>query len=93
MRYQLSKLEKQSGTLQTLVYLSEKGETNFQTAMDEIGMFYSVFYRALVKLKEAGLVTQRVDSTAVPNRNMISLTAKGKKVAELLKKIEEVLKG
>ena len=93
MRYQLSKLEKQSGTLQALIYLSEKGETNFQNAMDEIGIFYSVFYRALVKLKEAGLVVQRVDSTAVPHKNMISLTPRGKKVAELLKKIEEVLEG
>ena len=93
MKYQLSKLEKQSGTLQALVYLDGKGETNFQTAMDEIGLFYSVFYRALVKLKEAGLVVQRVDGTAVPKKNMISLTPKGKKVAERLKKIEEVLEG
>ena len=92
MKYQLSKLEKQSGTLQTLVFLNEAGETNFQAAMDQIGLFYSVFYRALVKLKEAGLVAQRIDSKAIPNKNMISLTDKGKKVARKLKDIEEILK-
>jgi predicted transcriptional regulator len=39
------------------------------------------------------LVKSRIDNTSYPARNMISLTPKGKKVAELLKKIEEVLEG
>ena len=48
-------------------------------------------YKALEKCKELELVKSRIDNTSYPARNMISLTPKGKKVAELLKKIEEVL--
>jgi len=40
---------------------------------------------------EYGLVNTRVDSSTYPPRNMISITEKGKKVAEHLKKVEEVL--
>ncbi len=39
------------------------------------------------------MITQRIDNSSYPARNMISLTPKGKRVAELLKKIEEVLEG
>jgi len=40
---------------------------------------------------EYGLVNTRVDSSSYPPLNMISLTEKGKEVAEHLKKVEEVL--
>lgn len=91
MRYLISGLEKQSGTLQVILFLNETGEVNFKTMMDELGLFYNVLYRALGKLKELDLIIQRTDSTARQPRNMISLTAKGRKVAEKLREIEETL--
>ena len=48
-------------------------------------------YASLELLKEMGLVKTRIDQTKYPARNMISLTEKGKTIAEKLKEIEELL--
>jgi len=39
------------------------------------------------------LVDAKIDNSKFPNEEIISLTDKGKKVAEKLKEIEEILEG
>jgi predicted transcriptional regulator len=46
-----------------------------------------------VRLKQMKLVRARIDSSKYPSEEIISLTGKGRKVAEKLKEIEEVLGG
>jgi len=49
-------------------------------------------YSVIDKLKELELIKTRIDRSSYPPRKMISLTDKGRKVAEKLKEIEEILK-
>ncbi|MCL5954922.1 MAG: hypothetical protein M0T81_00250 [Thermoplasmatales archaeon] len=48
-------------------------------------------YDSLEKLKSIGIVKTRIDTSKYPNRNMISLTDKGQKMAMKLMEIEEIL--
>ena len=86
-------LEKQSGIIRLLLFLHERGEYMLSKIWADGGISVHQGYKALEKCKELELVKSRIDNTSYPARNMISLTTKGKKVAELLKKIEEVLEG
>jgi hypothetical protein len=85
-------LEGQAGNLRVLIYLSDIGETNFQSIVEGLPLTGRSLYSAINKLKELGLIKTRTDSSSYPPRNMISLTDRGKRVAEYLKKVEEVLK-
>jgi len=85
-------LEGQAGNLRVLIYLSDIGETNFQSIVEGLPLTGRSLYSAINKLKELGLIKTRIDSSSYPPRNMISLTDRGKRVAEYLKKVEEVLK-
>ncbi len=76
-----------------VVFLSDKGEYILSKIWEEADIGTNQGYRSLDKARELGLISSRVDNSSYPPKNMISLTPKGKKVAELLKKIEEVLKG
>ena len=88
----LKKLERQSGILRLLYHLLE-GESYFTKILGDYDIPNNQLVRSISELKELGLITQRIDNSSYPPKNMISLTPKGKKVAELLKKIEEVLEG
>ncbi|MGC8651529.1 MAG: transcriptional regulator [Minisyncoccia bacterium] len=84
-------LEDQSGNLRVLVFLLDIKETNFQNIVEELPITGRSLYGAIDKLKELGLIKTRIDKSSYPQKNMISLTEKGKQVAERLKEIEEVL--
>lgn len=49
-------------------------------------------YQSLQKLKSMGIINTRVDASKYPNRNIVFLTEKGKKLAQKLMDIEELLK-
>jgi len=87
----LKNLEGQKGILRILVYLLDKGEVSIQNITDNTDLYYNIVKKSSSLLREYELANTRVDNSTYPPRNMISLTEKGKKVAEYLKKIEEVL--
>ena len=88
----LKNLEGQKGILRILVYLLDKGEVSIQNITDSTDLYYNIVKKSSSLLREYGLANTRVDNSTYPPRNMISLTDKGRKVAEKLKEIEEVLK-
>ncbi len=83
--------EKQSGLLRLILFIDEQKEYLLSKIWADAGISINQGYRSIEKARQMGLIRQRVDASSYPARNMISLTPKGKKVAELLKKIEEVL--
>ena len=85
--------EKQSGLLRLIVFLDEQDEYLLSKIWTDAGISINQGYRSVEKAKQMGLIRQKVDASSYPPKNMISLTPKGKKVAELLKKIEGVLEG
>ena len=87
----LEKLEGQKGLLRILVYLFDHGETNFQRIVDDSNLYDRIVRNSIPILKDAGLVSTRIDDTSYPPKNMISLTKKGKQIAEKLREIEEIL--
>lgn len=87
----IQKLEKQSGILRLLVFLDTVDEIMLSDIWDETGIAIHQGYNSVQKGKELGLIKSRIDNSSYPPKNMISLTEKGRKVAEHLKKIEELL--
>ncbi|MGC9193729.1 MAG: winged helix-turn-helix transcriptional regulator [Thermoplasmata archaeon] len=87
----IKEFEGQKGILRLLVYLYEKGETNYYSIIKESDIYDRVLRLSVEKLRELKLIESRTDNSTYPPRNMISLTPKGRKVAEKLKEIEEIL--
>jgi len=84
-------LEGQKGILRVLILLKDKGEINYYSIIEESDLHDRVLRLSLEKLKELRLIEARLDNSTYPHHNMISLTDKGRKVAEKLKEIEKVL--
>lgn len=84
-------LEKQSGILRILVFLYVNEEYMLSNIWRDANIPINSGYEALRKAKDLSLVQSRTDSSSYPPKNMISLTEKGKRVAEYLKRIEEIL--
>jgi len=84
-------LEEQKGILRVLILLKNKGEINYYSIIKESDLYDRVLRLSLEKLKELRLIESRLDNSTYPPPNMISLTDRGRKVAEKLKEIEEVL--
>ena len=85
----LKVLEKQSGFLRLLVYLSDKKEKALTEILDETDIPVHQLYSSIEKAKELDLVKTRIDSKKYPPRNLVSLTVKGRKFS---KKLEELMK-
>lgn len=85
----LKVLEKQSGFLRLLVYLSDKKEKTLTEILDETDIPVHQLYASIEKAKELGLVKTRVDRGKYPARNLVSISTKGGKVA---KKLDEVIR-
>ncbi|MEM3390548.1 MAG: winged helix-turn-helix domain-containing protein [Nitrososphaerota archaeon] len=56
----------------------------------KVGASQQAVYNALRKLKDAGLIQEELEKE-FPRRRLISLTDKGRKVAEKLEEIERLL--
>ena len=85
-------LEKQSGILRLLVYLAEDGEKPLTEVRDDTDIPIHQLYSSVDKCKEMGLVKTRIDNTKYPPKNLIYATEKGKKVAEKLLEIKNLIK-
>ena len=84
---QLRVLEKQSGFLRLIYYLGENGEKTVTEIMEGADIPVHQLYASIEKALKLKLVKRRIDATSYPNRNMISLTRRGK---ELSRKLEEI---
>lgn len=87
----LKVLEKQSGFLRLLVYLSDKKEKALTEILDETDIPVHQLYSSIEKAKELDLVKTRMDSRKYPPKNLISLTQKGIRVSEKIKEIVKEL--
>ena len=88
----LKVLEKQSGFLRLLVYLSGRKEKTLTEILDETDIPVHQLYSSIEKAKELGLVKTRIDKKKYPPRNIIEITGKGKKVARKVEEIINILK-
>ena len=88
----LKVLEKQSGFLRLLVYLSDKKDKTVTEILDETDIPVHQLYSSIEKAKELDLVKTRMDSRKYPPRNMVSLTAKGREFSKKLKELIRILK-
>ncbi|AKA48390.1 hypothetical protein IX51_03990 [uncultured archaeon] len=87
----IGELEKQSGILRITLFLRDKDEYLLSRIWPDSGVSINQGYKALEKLKDLGIIKARIESSSYPPKNLISLTEKGKKVAEKLKELEELL--
>ena len=82
-------LEKQSGFLRLIHYLGENGEKPLTEILDDTDIPVHQLYSSIEKAKELDLVKTRVDKRKYPPRNLVSLTANGKRFS---KKIDEMIR-
>jgi len=73
--------------MKILVYLLNEKETRYESVKER----FSGAYGSVSRLKQMKLVGARVDNGKDPSEEIISLTETGMKVAEYLKRIEELL--
>ena len=74
--------------MKILIFLLGENEVPFGLLKEKFGSAYT----SVSRLKQMGLVQARIDNSRFPKEEIISLTDKGRKVAQKLKEIEEVLK-
>ncbi|WP_061992186.1 winged helix-turn-helix transcriptional regulator [Sulfolobus acidocaldarius] len=74
-----------------LLFLLEKDGVPAKTIVDEGGVNNTPLLRALQELEQLGLVTEKREENVIPRRRLIFLTEKGRKVAEKLKEINEII--
>jgi DNA-binding PadR family transcriptional regulator len=77
--------------MRIIFILDEKGGLNFQKFIDDYSISSTTLYRTLESLKKLKIVKSETDNSTYPKRTIISLTEKGKLVAQKLKEIEEIL--
>jgi len=80
----------QTAACRILVYLYKEGDFAVSEIIRKVGSSQQAIYNALRKLRDAGLIQEELEET-FPRRRLISLTEKGRKVAEKLEEIEEEL--
>nr|WP_012548821.1 winged helix-turn-helix transcriptional regulator [Acidianus hospitalis]ACI15713.1 hypothetical protein [Acidianus hospitalis W1] len=74
-----------------LLFLLKKDGVPAKTIVDEGGVNNTPLLRALQELEQLGLVTEKREENVIPRRRLIFLTEKGRKVAEKLKEINEII--
>ena len=89
---QIRMFEKQSGLIRLLIYLNDNPPTNVQSIVYDSDIYPNIMYPSIWKVKELGLIKGEIDNSKYPLRTILSLTEKGKLVAQKLKEIEEILK-
>lgn len=75
-----------------LLFLLKKDGVPAKTIVDEGGVNNTPLLRALQELEQLGLVIEKREENTIPRRRLIFLTDKGRKVAEKLKEINDIIK-
>jgi tetratricopeptide (TPR) repeat protein len=83
-------IQKPSGTLDLLMYLSEKGASDVTTILKDLDMCTNSFYSAADRLKSLGLAFEKTE-TGWPTRVYYELTYKGGEAAKDLIPLKETL--
>ena len=84
--------EGQKGVFRLLMHLRSSGkEVSAGAVMLETDIYFRVLMKSLQILESMGLAKSRIDSTTYPPKRMITLTEKGRKVADRLIEIENIL--
>ena len=84
-------MEKQSGFLRLIVFLSREGEKALTSILRGTDIPVHQLYSSIEKAKELRLVNTRVDNASYPARSLVSLTDKGKKLSEKIKEIADLI--
>jgi predicted transcriptional regulator len=84
-------LETQSGAMRLLMYLM-KSPSYVTLILKETDIPNIQLLRSVNLLLDLKLIQKKVDSSTYPKRNIITLTNKGKLVAQKVKEIEALLK-
>jgi len=84
-------LETQSGAMRLLLYIL-KGPSYVTLILKETDIPNIQLLRSIELLLDLKLIQKKVDTTTYPKRNIISLTNKGKQIAQKVKEIEQLLK-
>ena len=87
----LKLIEKQSGFLRLIYYLDRNGETQITTIIENTGIPVHQLYSSIEKGKSLGLIKTRIDTASYPNKNMVDLTKKGKKIGKKLLEMVELI--
>ena len=74
-----------------IYYLGENGEKTITEIMEGADIPVHQLYASIEKALQLKLVKRRIDRSTYPNKNLISLTTKGKKLALKLKEITDLL--
>jgi len=75
--------------MKILIYLLNEKETPYESLKGK----FSSAYSSVSRLKQMELVDAKIDNSKFPKDEIISLTDKGRKVAQKLKEIEEMMGG
>ena len=84
-------IEKQSGFLRLLLYLDEQGEQSITKILDGSGIPVHQLYASIEMARNWKLVSSRIDKSSYPNRNLIGITEKGRKVALFIRKLVDTI--
>ena len=80
----------QTAAIRMLLFLARQKKASIMELARNLDASNVAIYNAIKKLSEAGLVNDEYEDH-FPRRRLISLTEKGRRVAELLAQIEAVL--
>lgn len=83
-------LETQSGAMRLLLYLLNRS-SYVTLILRETDIPNIQLLRSVALLEHLNLVQKKIDTSAYPKRNIISLTPKGRKIAQKIKEIEGIL--
>lgn len=81
----------QKGALKLLLHLFREGPKPISELKGRVAWQHAL-YTAVEKLRDAGLVEEIVERE-FPKRRLVALTEKGRRVAELLLRVEELMGG
>ena len=84
-------LEKQSGFLRLIVFLSREGEKALTSILRGTDIPVHQLYSSIEKAKELRQVNTRVYNASYPARSLVSLTDKGKKLSEKINEMMELI--
>ena len=90
--FSISGLERQAGLLRILLILRKEGRLNFQSFIDDYGIYSTSFYRAVGKAESLGLITVEEEKSKRRTKKFAVLTDLGKEVSENLYRIESALR-
>ncbi len=74
-----------------MLYLDEHGEQAITEILDGSGIPVHQLYASIEMAKNWKLVSSRIDKSSYPNRNLIGITEKGRKIADKLVEIKRTI--